>query len=216
MSTSWSHWLPVICRAQMEGTPKNYVHHTAACPFIVDHMKEKEWWCRDMACERKKNWVLVEEQRSRWKEHRIDGQKMEGRGKIPAKCGVKVKEEWIGILSSPCLNCKPYCPSSSLTDERLAAPSYPPDTHEDTAAFSHVQTDMRALHLNTYTQMHRSPPAVLTTAIVLCSASLSIWLPDGGAIASCENYCTSAPIYMTLYKPRVGPAKVSRPTYYTW
>lgn len=158
MSTSWSHWLPIICRPQMEGTPKNYAHHTAACPLIVDHMKEKERWCRDMACERKKNWVLVEEQRSRWKEHRIDGQKMEGRGKIPAKCGVEVKEEWIGILSSPCLNCKPHCPSSSLTDERLAASSYPPDTHEDTQQHSHTYKLICVLSILTRTRTCTGPP----------------------------------------------------------
>ena len=113
------------------------------------------------------------------------------------------------------------CHVAPQLHSQMKAPSCRPDAHQDTLsinppAFSHVQTDTHALPLNTYTHMHRSPPAALMTPIVLGSASPSIWLPYGGAVSSCENYCTSASICTTLYKPRVGPAKVSGPTNNTW
>lgn len=102
----------------------------------------------------------------------------------------------------------------------LSSRHTPRHTLDHTPAFSHVQTDTHALTPSTYTHMQRPPPPEPTRHFndFYCSEHCfslhmtSIW----GARAGCENYCTSAPIYMTLYKPRVGPAKVSGPTYNTW
>lgn len=82
--------------------------------------------------------------------------------------------------------------------------------------FSHVPADTHALPPDTYAHIHRLPPCYFTTFIVLFSVSPSIWLPYEEPQPAVKNYCTSAPIYTTLYKPRVGPAKVSGPTFNTW
>lgn len=161
---------------------------------------------------KKKKRGQMEEVKEGWKGNKIDGRKEERRREFVVwgrESGLKKEKE---KRMRSCHLLAWIVSHINFTHRwKTCSRHSPRHTLNCTSAFSHVQTDMHALPLNTYT--HILP--ILTTSVVLQCFSLhmtSIW----GATAGCGNYCTSAPICLTLYKPRMGPAKVSAPKYNTW